>query len=307
MPKDRDIYIPTGFESQQRAAERKRKIAQAMLERGLSTSPNMQSWIQVLAQMGSAFAGKRLDKKADKMSDQVDADIRDAYSNAIAEFNAKAEGLDPTSPTYDRDLQALTAGAADNPWLEDAREPYEKAFADRLKERGQDITFGGQRRRAGGIKEGEFEPNKPTDMVLRAGPEGKDFVPNTSRITAALASQPNVTIANGVNSMRDPYNPSGSAAPEMPAQAAQPAVPAGDEASLVFSRLTPEEKDTVNRILQKYAGPGNTIVDMVPNNVPYGNPTNPAMPGGKQPDGVTTDGQPYWIINGIPYDNPEGR
>jgi hypothetical protein len=49
--------LPTGYENEQLKAERKRKIAQALLERGLANQPNMQSWMQVLGQMAQAGAG----------------------------------------------------------------------------------------------------------------------------------------------------------------------------------------------------------------------------------------------------------
>jgi hypothetical protein len=47
MPSNKFI-LPTGYEDEQRKAESKRKLAQAMLERGLTNNPNMQNWTQCL-------------------------------------------------------------------------------------------------------------------------------------------------------------------------------------------------------------------------------------------------------------------
>lgn len=295
------IVIPTGFESQQRAIERRRKIAEAMLAQGLGPSGPMQSWAQVLGKIAQTGVGTYLDKKVDKLADEYDEDVRGAYAERLGSFQEKANALDPASPTYDQDLKALAQEAQGDSMLEDAGKPYVDAMAARLKEQGETTNFGGQFRRKGNIKEGEFEPNDPNDMMLRSGPEGRDFVPNAARITAALASQPNVSISNAVTATRDPMaQPQGL--PAQPVQGAEPVMPAGDEAGMVFQNMTPDEKQIINGILQKYAGKGAELSSVVP----FGNPTDPNM-GGRPPDGTTTDGRPYWMVNGVPYDNPEGR
>ena len=299
--KDKSIYIPTGFESEQRAAERKRKIAQAMMERGLTTNPNMQSWTQVLGQMGAAFAGKRMDKKADLMDDATDAKILAKRDEDLTAYSAAEDALDPKSSDYDKQVRALRTTAAKSPFLEDEREMLGKAVGKRIESQGERINFGGQWRQAGGIADNEFEPNKPTDAVIRGGPDGRTFVPNEAAISSALARQPNVDINPGAISQvggltsRDPMAPPVPG----PAQPAQPAAPAGDEAAMVFQQLDPKEREIVGGILKKYSAQGAAA------NVPSGSPLGPT--GTKPPDGTTIDGKPIWYVNGVPYDNPEGK
>ena len=53
-----NLVIPNGYEQDQQAADAKRKIAQLMLQQGLSSNPNMHSWAQVLGQLAQAWEGK---------------------------------------------------------------------------------------------------------------------------------------------------------------------------------------------------------------------------------------------------------
>lgn len=285
-----NLILPTGYEAQQRAAERKRKIALALMQRGMQTNPNMQSWTQVLGQLASGWQGKRLDKQADELDAKTNEAIKNDYAQRLQAFQEKARGLGNNSDG----LRDLVDSAQGDPFLADAAKPYVDAFAARLKESGEHTNFGGQWRTKGQIAEGEYEPNKPTDRVLR-GP-GNTFQANPVAITSALASQPNVSIAGGITSMRDP----------MASQPAMPAPSAGGEVNLI-DQLSPEDRQIMVQMLQKYAGKGAELKGIVPQAVPYGNPTAPGAGGGQPPDGVTTDGQPYWLINGVPYDNPEGR
>jgi hypothetical protein len=261
-----------------------------MLEKGLANDPNMRSWTQVLGQAASAFAGKRLDKKADKITDDMHQRMRDDYARKVAEFSADEGTLDPTK---------MTQKWRGDPMMTDNLDPYQDAMAAGLKERGEHTNFGGQWRQKGDIQPGEYEPNKPTDSVLR-GPDNS-FVINPVRTTASLSAQPNVSISNPVTSMQDPM---ARGAPPMQPPPMQPpgapAQPAG--AGIDTSLLTPDERAIMQKELQRRAGTGGSYSPPNPN-TPMGNPLSAQ----KAPAGTTTDGQPYWIINGVPYDNPEGR
>lgn len=65
-------YVPTGYEGLQSQAASKRKIAEALLAQGLAGPGNSaRSWAEVLGSMADAWAGKSLQKDADKLDEQV--------------------------------------------------------------------------------------------------------------------------------------------------------------------------------------------------------------------------------------------
>ena len=76
MPK---LVIPTGYESQQRDIERRRKIAEALIEKGLGPQGQMTSPWQALAQAANAWAGKRMQKKTDGREDELAGEICQGY------------------------------------------------------------------------------------------------------------------------------------------------------------------------------------------------------------------------------------
>lgn len=280
------IVIPTGYESLQKKAETKRLLAKLMLEKGLQSNPNMQNWLQVLGQVGSMAAGQHLQGQADKMDANVSEQILRDYTNRVAGFNADADKLDAAG--------MVKKYGADQ-FLQDQLEPYKKAMTAALTERGEHTNFGGQWRSKAGIKEGEFEPNKPTDSVLR-GPNNT-FVANPVRTTAALEAQgftPGGAPPMGVHSMADPLAPTD--APPAP----MPLPPAGGD-GLDLSLLTPDERQIMARELQRRAAGGGSFQPPHPN-IPLGNPLT-----AQRPPAGAVNGKPYWIINGVPYDNPEGK
>lgn len=283
------ITIPTGYESLQRQAEQKRALAKLMLEKGLMQQGSMQSPLQVLAALAQAYVGKQAMKKADKLDDDVTAKMLSDYRGKLDTFNTDAKTLSPA------DLVAKYQG---DPILADALKPYAEAFSHGLTEAGEHTNFGGQWMKKGDIKDGAFEPNKPTDRVLRTGPDGKTFSLNPVAVTGALASQANTTVSNPVTSIRDPMADQGTA----PASTGLPPVPSPvtDTGGLDINLLSPEEKEIMARELKRRAGGGQFVDPHA--GTPHGNPLT-ALP---LPSGVV-DGKPYWQINGQYYDNPEGR
>lgn len=284
------IILPTGFEGDRRKAEQKRKIAQALMEKGLNGG-NMTHWTQALAQMGNAWAGKRMDKKATQMDVDTDARLSAAYAEGLGALKqARAEG---------RSSGEIMEEFQGNPLLTDAIDPEKDAFGAGLKDKQGSVNFGGQWRAKGGIREGEFEPNKPDASVWRD--EAGNAVVNSVGATAAQSRQ-GIELKDPVLSSPIPGSnmPPQGAAPLMPPAA--PAGPMGGGDGLDLSVLSPEERAIMSQeIARRKAGPGSGYTPPNPN-TPMGSPLSAQ----RAPAGVV-NGKPYWIINGVPYDNAEGK
>lgn len=190
--------LPTGYEADQRKIDKRRKLADLLAEKGLTSQGPMQSWLQVLGQVGNAYAGKRLDKKADKLDADLKTRMLADYTTARTGFqDTVAKGGDPASIVRDH-------GA--NPFLTDDVEPYRKAIEKRITGQEDVINWGGQRRRSGDIPPGTYEPGKPTDSVIR-DPQG-NWIVNKVANTAALNRQGfgyEGDTPMGYDSMPDPY------------------------------------------------------------------------------------------------------
>jgi hypothetical protein len=167
------LTIPTGYESEQRAIERRRKIAEALLQQGLQQNPNMTSPWQAIAQVANAFIGRRMEKKADQRSDELSTRIKGDFDTATTEFNNDAATLQPSQ---------LVAKYRNNPMMAENLKPYEAALQRALTEREALTTFNGKMQRQGDVV-GQYDQGKPTDLVLRDG-QG-NFQPNAVAIDAA--------------------------------------------------------------------------------------------------------------------------
>lgn len=261
------IVIPTGYEEQRRAAERKRKIAEALLSKGLGAQGPMQSWTQVLAQVANAGVGSMLDRKADKLDSATDAAISKDYADRVAKFReaTKDPNVDPKS---------IVDQFGSDQFLQDLVKPYQEGMATGIKER-QNIVKAGDTYSKIGDLEGKPLPNDPNALVIK-GPHG--WQPNMVRIIASAAAGGNLEDPNQAAgfSMQDPMVQQPVQTPGMPAQPAQPAgQPTGD---IDLSRLTPEERGILQRELQRRAqGTG------APQGIPSGNPTDPNMTSGPVP------------------------
>lgn len=281
--------LPTGYESEQLKAERKRKIAQALLERGLTVNPNMQSWTQILGQLATAYAGKRLDRRAD----DIDAGVRDRMTQ---DYRKQFEDFQ-NDISLDGDPAAIVKKYGTSPFLTDEVRPYRDAIAAHLKERENIVKFGGQMRRVGDIPTGEREPGSPNDAVIRDA--NGNWVVNPVRTTAALAAQGLPLDTSGRPGIYSMPDPTGARQPVAPMPGGSSAV--GGEDGLDLSLLSPEEKSIIQNELQRRAG-GGGVQTQTDTRIPMGSPLSSSKP----PAGVA-NGKPYWIINGIPYDNPEGK
>lgn len=296
MPRSKFV-LPTGYEDEQKKAETKRALAKLMLEKGLANNPNMQNWAQVLAQLAQTWAGKGLSKDADKIDSDVNARMIADYRDKMGRFDEATQGksVDPAA------IVRMTRG---DPMMEDAAKPYADAMAAKLKENQEGINFGGQWRIKGDINPGEFEPNKPTDSVLR-GP-GNSFIENDARRGAALHAQgydlggPAVSTVDPMAGQQQMQPP-----PMMPPQFAPPTPAPGDEpmaGAMDLGLLSPEERSIMSNELARRAGHVSSGVQN-DTHIPMGSPITAR----KAPAGLTTDGRPYWMVNGVAYDNPEGR
>lgn len=157
------IQIPTGYEQLQREAASKRRIADAMLGQGLGARQNMNSWAQLFGQLGSAYFGKRADKKATELEGQMQSRLRQDYTDARGGLLADVQaGMAP-------DKLVEKYGA--NPLLKDDLAPYADAMATILREREKRINFGGR----AGVRQGDVEglyendPNKPVHVDPSTG------------------------------------------------------------------------------------------------------------------------------------------
>lgn len=283
------IVIPTGFESERRKAEQKRKIAAAMMSNGLSQHGDYTSWTQVLGQMANAWAGKRLDKKSEKMDAETDQKISDAYANAVAGLNADvAAGKTP---------QEIMAAQAGNPLLEGngTLEAVKDAAKSAMVNKEKLIDFNGRT----GIRQGDVMGQvkmDPNDKVIMQ--DGK-WVVNPVAATAGLAAQgmapvaPGLPVGQGISAMDAPGS---SPAPAIQAGGG----PAGGTDD-PLSAFNPEERKVIMSEAMRRRQTG-----AAPNNIPSGSPLAPGAVA-RPPAGVTKDGKPVWLINGEYYDNPEGR
>jgi hypothetical protein len=294
MPK---LVIPTGYEDEQVKAERKRRMAEMLYKQGLNNQ-NISSWTQVLGDLAQTYAGKRNEDKADKLDQQYRHELLDAYTAARTGLEA-----DRKSGTAPADLVAKYGG---NPLLAD--DPTLKAETGAFEADLKPTNFGGRMVRTGDVMN-QYEPSKPTDSVIR-NPDGS-WKENPVVTSSALHRQ-GYGMGDPVAQMPDPYaKVAGAMVPQvMPPQGApmspppMPAAQPNPEAGVDLSVLSPEEKQILqNEIMRRKNGGGAGGAYQPPNpNTPMGNP----LTAQRAPAGVV-NGKPYWLINGMPYDNPEGK
>jgi hypothetical protein len=305
-----NLQIPTGYEGDLAKVESRRKLADLLMQKGLTDNPNMQSWLQVLAQMGNAYAGRRLERKADNMEGEVRDRISSDYQGKVSAFNADAQTLTP---------KELVAKYRGDPLLADMVKPYEGIMEAGMKDEQGITTFNGVAMRKGDtLGKREFNPN---DMVIRD--EQGNITINPVRLAASMYSNPNMvpdTPPPMSLSMPDPSAQpnggpeTGAVAPPLPVpmdgSAPQPGAPtAGSNFSgginpggLDLELLTPQEREILSQELARRQGGAQGGGDPT---IPSGSPLAAGQV--QPPAGITKSGKPFWIVNGIPYDNPEGR
>lgn len=216
-------YIPTGYEGLEQSVQRKRKIADALMAQGLQgPGAGARSWAQLLGSLAQTWAGKSIQKDADKEQADIDAKRQAAVQEANAAFEADmAAGLAPTE---------MVRKYGSNPWTKDRIKPFEDAMSKGLENQqeygdltevlgpdGKPVTV--QINKAGGIRQapggfglppvitdingvatalqrqpdGTILPQNLTDSVIR-GPDGKPMVNKEAldaKVKVAAAGAPN--------------------------------------------------------------------------------------------------------------------
>lgn len=276
------IVIPTGYESEQRKAAQKRKLAELLTELGAKTG-NYNSWAQVAGQMANALAGRIVSKKADKLDDNYNEQLKGAYDKAWSDFNTdrKAE-LSPDE---------MFAKYGNNPFVGEQAKMYGEALGARLKEDENVVNVPGKGYVRTGDVRGQGHINNPNDPVIVGA--NNEWLVNPTRRDASLGAQGFVGQQSGLPPSTVFSDPRATPAP--PAAGG----PAGG--GFDINLFSPEEQKVMFGEAMRRKNLGGAAG--IPPNQPYGSP----LAVNKPPDGVTSDGKPYWIINGVPYDNPEGR
>lgn len=256
------ISIPTGYESLQRAAASKRKLAETMLAQGLAPDNNMQSWAQVLGKLGQTWAGKSMTKEADSMEADYATKLRGDYEGKLGQFYADAKTLQP---------QELVEKYQHEPLVVDALKPYAEAFASKLSDDQKVKIVNGLAMRQGDIKPGQVF-NDPNASVWR-DQDGQPVI-NGMGVAASMGRQGLGTEGQPM-AMKDP-----TLAPDN---------------RIDVSALNPEEQRILSGELRR-----RSQLSPEARNFSSGSSTTPP------PSGVVA-GKPYWLIQGKPYDNPEGK
>jgi hypothetical protein len=223
-------YIPTGYESLQGSVARKRRIGEALMQQGMAgPQGDVRSWAQLLGSLAQTWAGKSIQKDADKEEASIQEQIKQEVTRANQGFEADlAAGLEPAQ---------LVQKWGSNQWLRARLDPYEKALGEGLKNKqefntpvemlgadGKPVTV--QTNKAGDIRPatGGFQlppvitnindvavalqrqtpgtvlPQNLTESVIR-GPDGKPVVNQPAldaktRVAAAGAPNSKITVNN---------------------------------------------------------------------------------------------------------------
>ena len=119
-------YIPTGYESLQGSVARKRRIGEALMQQGMAgPQGDVRSWAQLLGSLAQTWAGKSIQKDADKEEASIQEQIKQEVARANQGFEADlAAGLEPAQ---------LVQKWGSNQWLRSRLDPYEKALGEGLK------------------------------------------------------------------------------------------------------------------------------------------------------------------------------
>lgn len=276
------LAIPTGYEAAQAAAATRRKIAEMMLEKGLNPQQGMTSWAQVLGSLAQEFVGSRLESRANKDDAAISGKMVADFGDAMSKFKADSSTMSP---------QDLLQKYATNPWISASGmlDPYKETTTAMLKA-------------------ANAAPS-PTDAVIEVpdGAGGKKWVVNPVRRTAALEAQ-GYGLGPATESMPAPGGvASPGAMPPVPGgvsmtgTALPPLSGAAPGDGLALSLLSPDEKAILQQELQRRAA-GNSAFTPPNAHMPMGSP----LAAQRAPAGIV-NGKPYWLINGQPYDNPEGK
>jgi len=133
---------PTGFEAQTAEALMRQKLAETMLGQALTQHDDYKSWLQPVAQIFQAWAGKSMEKDATKQQADILAQQTAAYRDSQAELAKDLQGgMSSTelwskygsNPLLEEDLKPVVAGITrqqqqNNTWMMDG--PYHVRGSD---------------------------------------------------------------------------------------------------------------------------------------------------------------------------------
>ncbi len=179
-------YIPTGYEGLQSSVRRKRQIGEALMQQGLAgPGNNVRSWAQVLGSLAQTWAGKSIQKDADKEEASIAEKIKAEVAQANQAFEADVQaGADP---------QTLVQKYGGNPWLKERLDPYEKALVTGLTNK-QEFAAPVEMLGPDG-KPTTVQVNKAGDIRPAAGGFGlPPVMTNVNGVAVALQRKPDGTI-----------------------------------------------------------------------------------------------------------------
>ena len=300
------LVIPTGFENQQIEVDRKRRIADAMLARGLTPQNDMRHWAQLVGQMAQAWAGKSMQRGADRQQQSLNDAISGSYQGKLNAFRDWEGQLKRGEITVDQLVQEFRG----DPMLEQALEPYTKAMESRASAdqrinyrlaidpaTGQVVTRGvsdagtvtnapegfqlpntnisnvnGVATDLAATAPGTILPQSATDVVVRN--QSGNFVPNVPAIMSTRVSQ---GFGGGI--------PTSTPDPGITSEGPTPAnnTITREEAARILASMNGDQQ----RFDAWRAQTGVKIAGV--------------------PQAVQVDGKTYYIIDGRAFDNPEGR
>lgn len=271
--------IPTGYESEQQKIALRRKLAQALLERGFNPPGNMISPLQLIGALAQSAAGARLEGKAGEDEASLGKRIREDYTSHLSKFHqAEASGMSDAD---------LIQNFGSDPLLEDDVKAHRDAVATGLKSRAELVQTA-----SGGYKpKGQITPQNNVDATKMVVPtfsptgEVSGYRQNPIAIGAAAAARN--LVPSGPISM-----PQSMSVSDLTGGGGASAPPASSPNSIDISRLNPEER----MILTKEINRRGSLPQS--SELPIGNPLTPP------PDGVTSTGKQFWIINGQPSETP---
>lgn len=299
VPASSRPYIPTGYETQSAEVQRRRALAQALMQAGLQSGPK-RSYAEVFGQIAQAWAGKRLQKKADASEVEINASRQKDYQAANSDFEADAREMTP---------EQLVMKYGSNPLLKDRLKPYEGAFEKRLV---PDIA------NVNGVwvdrnkqTPGSYAPADPSASVLRDG-QG-NFIPNAAAIASALRRQGFSDVPTGA--FADPTRAIPNPTADLTSTPGFDKL-GNEEQALVLKHwpsATPDQKAIVLRGLANLNGiPMGSPVDVRSDGSAGGGPISRSIPNGLSPEQVNAanrpqttviDGKIYYIINGELHDS----